>query len=165
MVKANIRYSVAEVWEALNDVKDPEIPVLSLVELNVIRDVHVDNESVRVTMVPTFAGCPAMDLMRREVREKLEEFGFENIEVEMIPSGAWSTDLLSENAKKKLKEFGIAPPPAKQQDLRATLALPVPCPFCDAPETRLESSFGATLCKQIFYCDSCRQSFERFKPL
>ncbi|MBI2620113.1 MAG: phenylacetate-CoA oxygenase subunit PaaJ [Ignavibacteriales bacterium] len=165
MVKTTSRRSVAEVWKALRDVKDPEIPVLSLVELNVIRDVQVDNGSVTVKLVPTFAGCPAMDLMRREVREKLQDLGFDEITVDTVASGSWSTDELSDETKQKLRDFGIAPPPLKTEDFRATLALPVPCPFCRSNQTHLESAFGATLCKQIFYCDSCRQSFERFKPL
>lgn len=153
------------VWKALAEVMDPEIPVLSLVDLGVIRSVRMDGDCVVVTMTPTFAGCPAMEQMKRDVIEVLSARGFANARVEMVLTPAWSTDGISDQAKEKLRAFGIAPPPVKGQSFEATLMLPVACPFCRSAETRLESSFGATLCKQIFYCSSCRQSFERFKPL
>src|SRR3990172_8657656 len=157
--------TLQEIWEALEHVMDPEIPVLSLVDLKVIRDVKVEGDCVVVKMTPTFAGCPAMEQMKRDVIDAMHTKGFPNARIEVVLSPAWSTDSLTEDAKERLRVFGIASPPKKQESLEATLMLPVPCPFCHSTETKLESSFGATLCKQLFYCDHCRQSFERFKPL
>ena len=162
----HLAYHTAEdVWTALRDVKDPEIPVLSLVDLNVIREVSVNGFEVVIRMVPTFSGCPALDMMRREVEEKLSAMGFESIDVLVDRTAVWSTDELSEATRATLQQFGIAPPARKGESLIAALMLPVECPFCRSKETRLEGEFGATLCKQLFYCADCRQSFERFKPL
>jgi len=164
-MKTLTHHTLEDVWKALHDVKDPEIPVLSLVDLNVIRDVTIDGTGVSIRMVPTFSGCPALDMMRQEIVAKLRELGFENIDVRVDRNAVWSTDELSDATRAKLREFGIAPPARKGNSLVAALMLPVECPFCHSKETRLEGEFGATLCKQLFYCDDCRQSFERFKPL
>lgn len=154
------------VWASLHDVKDPEIPALSLVELGVVRSVTVDGERVHVALAPTFSGCPALELMRRQVEEKLLGLGFVEANVTIDRSLAWSSDMLNGEARRKLKAFGVTPPPAKGEiSLSAALSLPVECPFCGSNETTLESAFGSTLCKQIYYCERCRQSFERFKPL
>lgn len=144
---------------------DPEIPVLSLVDLNVIREVCVNGSDVAVRLVPTFSGCPALEMMKREVEEKLRGLGFLNTDIQIDRTATWSTDELSEETRTRLREFGIAPPARKGNSLVAALMLPVECPFCHSKETRLEGEFGATLCKQLFYCAECRQSFERFKPL
>ncbi len=153
------------IWKALKKIQDPEIPVLSLVDLNVIRGVRLEQGHVVVTMTPTFAGCPAMEQMKSDVIDSLRSLGFEQTRIEVVLAPSWSTDTLSEEAKERLRVFGIAAPPARTGSLEATLQLPVPCPFCKSVSTTLESPFGATLCKQIFYCNDCRQSFERFKPL
>lgn len=158
-------YTIADIWTALRDVKDPEIPVLSLVDLNVIRDVRLVGSDVSIRLVPTFSGCPALEMMKREVEEKLRGLGFLNFHVQVDRTATWSTDELSEATRTKLREFGIAPPARKGNSLAVALMLPVECPFCNSKETRLEGEFGATLCKQLFYCTDCRQSFERFKPL
>ncbi|MEX2117540.1 MAG: 1,2-phenylacetyl-CoA epoxidase subunit PaaD [Bacteroidota bacterium] len=164
-MKALTQHTADEVWTALKQVMDPEIPVISLVDLNVIREVSVNGSDVSIRLVPTFSGCPALDMMRQNVVEKLRELGFENIDVHVDRTALWSTDELSDATREKLREFGIAPPVRKGTSLAVTLMLPVECPFCRSKETRLEGEFGATLCKQLFYCDGCRQSFERFKPL
>lgn len=154
------------VWTALARVVDPEIPVLSIVEMNLISKVAVEGGRVDIGFTPTFAGCPAIGMMKEQIRETLLAEGFSEVRVEIDYATPWSTDSLSPATKEKLRAFGIAPPPAPvRTDLAASLAEPVPCPMCASPATNLESAFGPTLCKQIFYCDSCRQSFERFKPL
>lgn len=158
-------HTADDVWRALRDVKDPEIPVLSLVDLNVIRDVTVEDSAVKVRMVPTFAGCPAMDLMRQEVERKLTEMGFEQVNVQVDRTASWSTENLAREAAEKLRAFGIAPPPRKTESLAETLSKPVPCPFCQSLDTQPDGDFGSTLCKQYYLCRSCKQSFERFKPL
>lgn len=162
------------VWEELSQVKDPEIPVLSLVDMKIIRRVEVNDAGVTVVMTPTFAGCPALHLMKEEVRERLLNMGFKQVQVEVSFSEPWSTELLDDTAREKLAAFGIAPPArmqssvgnqAHQDQLSESLRQPVQCPFCQSERTRLESFFGPTLCRQIFYCEQCNQSFERFKPL
>lgn len=153
------------VWQVLSQISDPEIPVLSLVDMKIIRTVKVEANRVSVEMTPTFSGCPALDSMQQQVKERLLELGFDHVQVNIIRSAGWSSDMLAEDAKEKLRRFGIAPPPRKVADLQRTLDQPVSCPYCGSLETHLDSPFGPTLCRQIFYCNSCSQSFERFKPL
>ena len=152
-------------WKALGEICDPEIPVLSLVDLNIIRSVHVLADSISVALTPTFLGCPALEYMKQEIREKLSGLGFQIVTVELKLSPAWSTEMLSEEVREKLRAFGVAPPEQRAATLAETLKKPVACPFCKSMNTRMESPFGPTLCKQIFYCEHCRQSFERFKTL
>jgi ring-1,2-phenylacetyl-CoA epoxidase subunit PaaD len=158
------------IWQELWKITDPEIPVLSLVEMKVIRSVTVSDDAVKVVMSPTFVGCPAMEYMKNEIRTRLAELGCERVTIETTFSPPWSTDMLDDEVKEKLRAFGVAPPPKNGGELApmglvAVLALPVACPFCNSQNTHLDSPFGATLCKQIYYCDNCRQSFERFKPI
>ncbi|MGH2568765.1 MAG: 1,2-phenylacetyl-CoA epoxidase subunit PaaD [Bacteroidota bacterium] len=156
-------------WEdaraVLETIVDPEIPVVSLLELRVIRNLSVEGNRAVVEMTPTFLGCPALDYMKREIREKLLAKGFDEVTIDVKLSPLWTTDLLTEEVREKLRAFGIAPPEQRGQNLLDTLNKPVACPFCHSYETRLTSPFGPTLCRQIFYCDQCKQSFERFKPL
>ncbi len=154
-----------DLWEALGTITDPEIPVLSLVEMKVIRSVSVGDDRAHVVISPTFVGCPAMDMMKSEIRNKLASFGINQISIETTFSPPWSTDMLSRETREKLRLFGIAPPPHRGQSLQEDLAQPVRCPFCSSEETILESPFGATLCRQLYFCETCQQSFERFKPL
>lgn len=154
-----------KVWEILRTVPDPEIPVISLVDLGVVRSVRVEGGGVEVVIRPTFSGCPAMEHMRAEVERALREEGYESVKVTVDRTGVWSTNELKESARRRLSAIGIAPPPVTTGDLAADLARPVTCPQCGSGDTQLDSAFGSTLCKQIFRCRSCRQSFERFKPL
>ena len=163
MVKQAVHQQL--VWEALATITDPEIPVLTLVEMKVIRSVAVADDGVVVTLAPTFVGCPALEQMKREIRTRLAAIGCERTDIEISYSPPWSTEMLDAEAREKLRAFGIAPPPKHDGEFTAVLAFPVACPFCASARTHLESAFGATLCKQIYYCDDCRQSFERFKPL
>lgn len=166
MVGTYERTNVRAIWEELGKITDPEIPVVSLVEMKVIRAVEVrEAGGVCVHLAPTFVGCPALEHMKNEIRARLSALGCEEITIELAFDPPWSTDLLDEEVKDKLRAFGIAPPPKTGEQLVAVLELPVACPFCNSHRTRLESSFGSTLCKQIFYCTECRQSFERFKPI
>ena len=153
------------IWKELEEIADPEIPVLTLVEMKVIRSVRVQDDQVTVVISPTYVGCPAVDAMKEEIRNRLNALGCAQIHIETTFTPPWSTEMLDETTREKLRSFGIAPPARNKGDLAATLAMPVPCPFCHSEETHLESSFGPTLCRQIYYCDSCRQSFDRFKPL
>jgi ring-1,2-phenylacetyl-CoA epoxidase subunit PaaD len=151
--------------KVLSALVDPEIPAVTLMEMKIIRDVVVNNGAVHVVFSPTFVGCPALDLMKREIRDALHHAGFREVKLEVTFSPPWSTDLLDEQVREKLRAFGIAPPPSTGEDLPATLLLPVTCPFCGSANTHLENSFGSTLCRQLYYCDACQQSFDRFKPV
>lgn len=152
------------IWNELEKIADPEIPALTLTEMKVIRSVRV-NGSVVVVFSPTYVGCPATAQIMHEIRSCVASLGYQDIRIETTFSPPWSTDLLDEEAREKLRVFGIAPPPGNAGDLVSALADPVRCPACKSDQTTLESSFGSSLCRQIFYCNRCSESFERFKPI
>jgi len=154
--------TVQDVWNCLESIKDPEVPALSIVELKIARGVHVDGDKATVEISPTFVGCPALELIAGSIHEKLLGMGFKTVDINKSYTAQWSTDMLDETAREKLQTFGIAPP-----DLAGSVSIEVPtvCPYCKSTETQLENPFGATLCKQLYYCNSCRQSFEKFKTL
>lgn len=155
-----------QVMQWLDAVKDPEIPVLSLIDLGVITEVVVDGVKVRVEMTPTFVGCPAMDYMRNEVVQVLKDHGVENPEVNVTLTKSWSSDYISEKGKAALKAFGLAPPPTLQgliQDI--DILSHAVCPRCNSTNTVMRSPFGPTLCRSLHFCNDCREAFEQFKPL
>ncbi len=161
------------IWEALQTVKDPEIPAVSLVEMGIVRDVSLaaDGTSATVTLTPTFAGCPAMLEMETLVREKLLALGVTTAVVKKTLHPPWSSDWITPAGRQKLRAFGLAPPPkqSKQSGLTAsnvvTFFEAVPCPYCNGTHTSLKNSFGSTLCRAIHYCHDCQDSFEQFKPV
>jgi ring-1,2-phenylacetyl-CoA epoxidase subunit PaaD len=156
-----------EVWSALDEVADPEIPVVSLVELGVVRDVRVEGGHVSVTLTPTFLGCPALDAMRRALEEKLVGIGAEP-HVTVDHGDAWTTDRISAAGREKLRSAGLAPPAPREETAPRLVQLQARafrCPYCGSTETRLENLFGPTPCRSIRYCESCRQPFEQFKTL
>jgi ring-1,2-phenylacetyl-CoA epoxidase subunit PaaD len=155
------------VWAALDEIPDPEIPVVSLVDLGVVRDVQVDGDRVRIEFTPTFLGCPALEVMRRAMEEKVAALGAEP-EVAVITDDSWSTDRITPAGREKLREAGFAPPapraagPTTLVQLRSNAFR---CPYCGSTETRLENIFGPTPCRSIRWCASCRQPFEQFKTI
>ncbi|MBU2018683.1 MAG: phenylacetate-CoA oxygenase subunit PaaJ [Bacteroidetes bacterium] len=155
----------AQIWELLERVPDPEVPVLSVVDLGIVRKVEL-NEILRIDITPTYSGCPAMGVIEEQIKKELINAGIENFEVNTVLSPAWTTDWLSENGRKKLKEYGIAPP-ENEMDKSALFAKPliVPCPNCDSRETRMVSEFGSTACKAHYVCKECREPFDYFKCL
>lgn len=154
------------ILQALHDVKDPEIPTISLVELGVVRAVEIDTDGmVRVLMTPTFVGCPAIDYMKRDVEERLRSLGIERFSVEVNLDVAWSSNLISDEGRKRLLEHGLAPPPAFEGVLELDVLSDIACPFCGSRNTTLQSPFGPTLCRTIHYCRNCSQAFEGFKPI
>lgn len=157
--------SESSIWSELAKIQDPEIPVLSLVEMKIIRSVTVTNGEVSVVMSPTFVGCPALDHMKGEIHDRLRNLGCEKVKITMTFSPPWSTDMLEEATLEKLRVYGIAPPPKLEPVLTESLGIVACCPFCGSERTRMQSAFGATLCKQMYVCESCRQPFERFKPV
>jgi ring-1,2-phenylacetyl-CoA epoxidase subunit PaaD len=159
--------SAEAVWAALAEIPDPEIPVISLVELGVIRDVRVEGERVRVELTPTFLGCPALEAMRRALAERIESLGAEP-EVAVITDDSWSTDRISAAGREKLREAGFAPPAPRAAGAPTLVQLQSKafrCPYCGSTETRLENIFGPTPCRSIRWCESCRQPFEQFKTI
>lgn len=159
-------YTKAQILELLEQVKDPEIPVLSLVDLGVITDVSVSPEGqVRVQMTPTFAGCPAMEYMRRNVETVLAEAGITSYEVVMSFEHPWNSNKISPKGREALKQFGLGPPPVYQVIADLDILEHVPCPYCHSENTSMRSPFGPTLCRSLHYCHDCRQMFEQFKPL
>ena len=158
-------YTKEEILEWLDVVKDPEIPVISLIDLGVIQEIEIDDESVRVEMTPTFAGCPAMDYMKNDVERVLTEKGVKDFTVNVSFKSQWNSDMISEKGRVALKEFGLAPP--RKHDLHVDLDVlqNVTCPYCDSDNTELRTPFGPTLCRAMHYCNNCKQAFEQFKPV
>jgi ring-1,2-phenylacetyl-CoA epoxidase subunit PaaD len=159
--------TVEEVWSALASIPDPEIPVISLVDLGVVRDVRVDGGRVHVEFTPTFLGCPALEVMRDAMAESIEALGAEP-EVEVVMDDSWSTDKITPEGREKLREAGFAPPAprvAGGPQLVQLQSKGFRCPYCGSSETRLDNLFGPTPCRSIRYCESCRQPFEQFKTI
>jgi ring-1,2-phenylacetyl-CoA epoxidase subunit PaaD len=155
------------VWAALEEIPDPEIPVISLVDLGVVRDVTVDGAHVHVAFTPTFLGCPALEAMRSAIESKLRELGAEP-EVQVVNDDSWSTDRISLAGREKLREAGFAPPVPRAAGTPKLVQLQSKafrCPYCGSLETRLENIFGPTPCRSVRWCESCRQPFEQFKTI
>jgi ring-1,2-phenylacetyl-CoA epoxidase subunit PaaD len=159
--------SEAQVWEALAEIPDPEIPVISVVELGVVRDVHVDDKRVRVEFTPTFLGCPALEVMRDAMAARIAELGAEP-EVEVVLDDSWSTDRITHEGREKLRAAGFAPPAPRSPDGPQLVQLRsngFRCPYCGSRDTALENIFGPTPCRSLRYCRECRQPFEQFKTI
>ena len=152
------------VWAALHDVHDPEIPAISVVDLGVVRRVEVAEGSVRVELLPTFVGCPAMDVMRDAVARRLAGFA-DDVSIEISFAEPWSSERITPEGREALRLSGFGPPPAGALDDGPVLpVLPVAsCPYCGSRNTTLENAFGPTLCRAIYHCANCRQPFEQFK--
>lgn len=155
-----------EVLAVLAEVMDPEVPVISVVDLGIIRDATVDDGHVTVTVTPTYSGCPAMREIEADIRTALVAAGATAVHVRTVLSPAWTTDWIGPEAREKLRAYGIAPPGRAEASGLITLTRarpPVACPFCGSADTRLQSEFGSTACKAIHVCNSCRQPFDEFK--
>ena len=155
-----------KIWQYMEEVFDPEVPVLTVVDLGVVREVNIENGKCSITITPTYSGCPAMKRIEDDIIEKLNEKGIEDVEVDLVLSPAWTTDWLTEKGKQKLKKYGIAPP-VDEVDKSVLFADPiiVPCPKCDSKNTKLISQFGSTACKAHYQCKDCLEPFDYFKCL
>ena len=156
-----------QVWEALAEIPDPEIPVISLVDLGVIRDVEVDDGRVRIEFTPTFLGCPALEVMLNAMAERIRELGAEP-EINVRTDDSWSTDRITPAGREKLRASGFAPPAPRKAAAPSLVQLQTNvfrCPYCGSTDTRLENIFGPTPCRSLRYCASCRQPFEQFKTI
>ena len=151
----------AAILEAVGEVPDPEVPVLTIADLGVLRGVRHEGDEVVVTITPTYSGCPAMDLIRHEVELTLRSLNVDG-RVETVLSPAWTTDWMSESGKAKLVDYGIAPPSASGPVM---LRLSIRCPLCGSPDTTELSHFGSTSCKSLWRCNTCREPFDHFKSL
>lgn len=155
-----------KIFEFLHEVKDPEIPAVSVIEMGMVRDVEFTGDKTTIIITPTYSGCPAMYEIRKDVVSKLKDKGFGNVAVREQLSPAWTTDWMTDSTKEKLRKFGIAPPDKSTGESIVKLfekEKPVQCPYCGSEKTKLESRFGATACKSLHYCNSCNQPFEHFK--
>lgn len=152
------------IWAALHEVMDPEIPVVSLVDMGIVRAVWQNSNTVTVTLTPTFSGCPALLEMKNLIRDKLTELGY-STEIETQFNPPWSSDWITETGREKLKAFGLTPPPLHQGNMEIVLYDQASCPYCDSANTTLKNNFGSTLCRTIYYCNECQQPFEAFKAL
>ncbi len=155
-----------EIWQYLEEVFDPEVPVLTVIDLGVVQKVSLESDVCKVTITPTYSGCPAMKRIEDDIIEKLTEKGVPKTEVELVLSPAWTTDWITEAGRKKLKEYGIAPP-EDEPDKTVLFAKPVvvPCPNCGSRDTRMVSQFGSTACKAHYQCNDCLEPFDYFKCL
>jgi ring-1,2-phenylacetyl-CoA epoxidase subunit PaaD len=144
----------------LQEVCDPEVPVLSILDLGIVRDVQFNADEVEVIITPTYTGCPAMDMIAMNIRMALLENGYSKIKITSVLAPAWTTDWMSDAGKRKLKAYGIAPPYAKAGDTSAPL---IKCPQCNSADTKCISEFGSTACKALYQCNDCKEPFDYFK--
>lgn len=154
------------IYTYLEEIKDPEIPVLSIVDLGIVRDIKQKDDELEIIITPTYTGCPAMDMITTAIKIEMASLGFKKVKVTHVISPAWTTDWMSEEGKQKLKEYGIAPPNAKQQVCNNKLFAAdeaVQCPHCNSWHTHRISEFGSTACKALYQCDDCKEPFDYFK--
>lgn len=166
--------TLAAAWRALTAIPDPEVPVVSIVDLGIVRSLARDGDSVVVTVTPTYSGCPATELIASMIREALAAAGFPDARIDIALSPPWTTDWMAADARRRLREYGIAPPGSAVRgvaavDVRGISPLRrsgtiVPCPRCGSQRTRLTAQFGSTACKALYRCDECLEPFDYFKP-
>ena len=166
---ADNKIAVKKIWQILETVCDPEVPVLTIIDLGIVRDVKVNDNAIEIIITPTYTGCPAMDMISMNIRLSLLEHGIKNLRISSVLSPAWTTDWMSEAGKEKLKEYGIAPPRYKRvNDGQTSNELfaeenNIECPLCHSQHTKLLSQFGSTACKALYQCADCKEPFDYFK--
>ncbi|MFT6036870.1 MAG: ring-1,2-phenylacetyl-CoA epoxidase subunit PaaD [Marivirga sp.] len=159
-------YNRGQILTMLDEVKDPEIPVISLVDLGVITNIAIEGEQVDITMTPTFMGCPAIDYMKQDISDVLNKHGVTAHSVTVSLKDSWNSDKVTEKGRKALKAFGLAPPPVHNNVIEDLDILEhAECPNCDSTNTILKSPFGPTLCRSLHKCNNCGEAFESFKPI
>ena len=156
-----------QITQLLSEIPDPEIPVISIVDLGILRNVIVNGDDCKVVITPTYSGCPAMKVIEDDIRKKLQEAGIKNTTIELTYSPAWTTDWLTNAAKEKLRAYGIAPPLHSSIDKGVLLGKErlLHCPLCNSKNTELISQFGSTACKALYRCKDCKEPFDYFKCL
>lgn len=163
----NPSHHISEIKTILAAVTDPEIPVLTIEDLGILRHIEWDSDQLIITITPTYSGCPAMKMIETEIEVTLKNAGYENVLVKSVLSPAWTTDWMSEEGRKKLEEFGIAPPLHASADKKILLGINkhVRCPRCKSENTEMKSQFGSTACKSLYVCKDCKEPFDYFKCL
>jgi len=158
-------YHKEDIYKILQQVEDPEVPVLTIDDLGVLRDVQIEGTRIEVIITPTYSGCPAMDMITVNIKAAMQEAGYDDVHVKLVLSPAWTTDWMSEDGKRKLKEYGIAPPVEQTSDKSFLFGEDkvVPCPQCDSQDTAVISQFGSTACKALYRCNTCKEPFDYFK--
>ena len=157
-----------KIWNILETVCDPEVPVLTITDLGIVRDVKIDNSTsgdggIEVIITPTYTGCPAMDMIAMNIKLALIENGYLKIKITSVLAPAWTTDWMTEDGKRKLKEYGIAPPQNESGRFNRPESFHVQCPQCNSTNTKLISEFGSTACKALYQCNDCKEPFDYFK--
>jgi ring-1,2-phenylacetyl-CoA epoxidase subunit PaaD len=152
--------SEEKIWHILQTVTDPEVPVLTILDLGIVREVTINGDEIQITITPTYTGCPAMDMITINIRLALLEKGYQNVKINAALSPAWTTDWMSEAGKAKLLQYGIAPPKGKAGTIAAD---GIECPQCHSHSTKLLSEFGSTACKALYQCQDCKEPFDYFK--
>lgn len=157
-----------KIWSILETVTDPEVPVLTVIDLGIVRDIKINAEEIEVIITPTYTGCPAMDMIAANIKLALTEHGFLKTKITSVLSPAWTTDWMSEAGKRKLKEYGIAPPQTRSDPRNGGAGCPgltvnIECPQCQSTNTKLISEFGSTACKALYQCNDCKEPFDYFK--
>ena len=160
MVTMSDKTETAHLFELLSSVVDPEIPVLTLQDLGVLRDISVDDGEVTITITPTYAGCPAMQTMQADIEKALQDAGYKQVKVKQSLSPAWSTDWMTQNGREKLRAYGIAPPLKTSCDQSSGK---IECPQCNSSDVKRISEFGSTACKALYQCRDCLEPFDYFK--
>jgi ring-1,2-phenylacetyl-CoA epoxidase subunit PaaD len=160
-----LKVSTDQIWQWLKEVSDPEIPVLTVVDMGVVRDVELEEENLTISITPTYSGCPAMNEIEENIKKTLHGKGLENVKVKTLISPPWTTDWMTDEGKERLREFGIAPPEGGSKDKSTLFAEPkkVTCPHCRSTETEMISQFGSTACKSMYKCEDCLEPFDYFK--
>jgi len=165
-MNSTTKYTKEEIWGFLSEVPDPEIPVISVVDLGVVRDIEILTEKIIITITPTYTGCPAMKAFEDDIISKLNEKGIKYVAVKMVYAPAWTTDWINDEALEKLRNYGIAPPIKGTEDkgvLFGSDSKIVNCPQCNSNNTVLKSQFGSTACKSLYQCENCLEPFDYFK--
>jgi ring-1,2-phenylacetyl-CoA epoxidase subunit PaaD len=160
------KLSTEKIWSILEEVSDPEVPVLSVIDLGIVREVTLQEEGAEIVITPTYSGCPAMDVIRTNIRMALLEQGYGDVRIRTVLSPAWTTEWMSEKGKEKLRAYGIAPPTPLQQVCHTRLfhrEEAIACPRCNSYHTQLISEFGSTACKALYRCEDCKEPFDYFK--
>lgn len=166
MTEHTIIQPVEHIRKLLEEVTDPEIPVLNIVEMGIVRSIYYEEQNLIIKITPTYSGCPAMKVIGQEIIQKLLENGIQNVQVKKDYSKAWTTDWLTDEARIKLKDYGIAPPGNVSEEdfsIESQKIKIIPCPYCDSLNTELQTEFGSTACKALYFCNDCQQPFEHFK--
>ena len=154
-----------DIWSALDSVTDPEIPIVSVVEMGIVREVKLDGDRACITITPTFVGCPALIPMREAIADQVRQLGVRQVEVRTSLNPPWSSEWIRDSARARLKTIGIPPPPHHPGTIDIPLLAASTCPYCGSSDTVLDSLFGPTPCRTLHFCNHCLQSYEQFKPL